>query len=184
MAAAATSSAIPRARPPFAARSVIPGFGLTFGLTITWLSMIVLIPLSAVFIRTASLGWDEFVAVALSARAIAAYKLSFGAAALAAFVNAVFGLIVAWSLVRYQFPGKRIVSALVDLPFALPTAVASMTGGTWSWAATRRTAHWPRTMPRTPPMRHMTTLSSMNWLRMVLRFAPMALRRPISLVRS
>jgi sulfate transport system permease protein len=107
-------------------RSILPGFGLTFGFTVFALSLVVLIPLSAVFIKTAGMGWDEFVAVALSRRALLAYRLSFGAAAIAATINAVFGLLVAWVLVRTDFPGKRIVSALVDLPFALPTAVAGI----------------------------------------------------------
>jgi len=107
-------------------RSILPGFGLTFGFTVFALSLVVLIPLSAVFIKTAGMGWDQFVAVALSRRALLAYRLSFGAAAIAATINAVFGLLVAWVLVRTDFPGKRIVSALVDLPFALPTAVAGI----------------------------------------------------------
>lgn len=107
-------------------RSIIPGFGLSFGFTLIWLSLIVLIPLSAIFVRAAGMGWHEFVAVGLSPRAVAAYRLSFGAAAAAAGVNAVFGLLVAWVLVRYDFPGKRVVNALVDLPFALPTAVAGI----------------------------------------------------------
>lgn len=108
------------------AKSAIPGFGLTMGLTITWLSLIVLIPLSTVFIRSAGMGWSDFVAAGFSPRAIAAYKVSFGTAFAAALVNAVFGLITAWVLVRYSFPGRRIVNALVDLPFALPTAVAGI----------------------------------------------------------
>ena len=107
-------------------RSIIPGFGLTFGFTMFMLTLIVLIPLSAVFIKTAGMGWDEYVRVALSKRALIAYRLSFGAAAAAALINAVFGLIVAWVLVRYDFPAKRVVGALVDLPFALPTAVAGI----------------------------------------------------------
>jgi sulfate transport system permease protein len=106
--------------------SVLPGFGLTFGLTLAWLTLIVLIPLATIFVRTAGMGWDEFVAVGLSPRALAAYRLSFGTAAAAGLVNAVFGLLVAWVLVRYAFPDKRVVSALVDLPFALPTAVAGI----------------------------------------------------------
>jgi len=96
------------------------------GLTITWLSLIVLIPLSTVFIRSAGMGWSDFAAAGFSPRAIAAYKVSFGTAFAAALVNAVFGLITAWVLVRYRFPGRRIVNALVDLPFALPTAVAGI----------------------------------------------------------
>ena len=104
----------------------MPGFGLSFGVTVFALGVIVLLPLSAVYIKTAGLGWDAFVAVAFSRRALAAYRLSFGAAAAAAAINAVFGLLVAWVLVRTEFPGKRIVGALVDLPFALPTSVAGI----------------------------------------------------------
>jgi len=105
---------------------VLPGFGLTFGFTLTWLTLIVLIPIATVFLRTLGMGWDEFVEVGLSDRALSAYKLSFGTAAAAGLVNAVFGLLVAWVLVRYRFPGKGVVNALVDLPFALPTAVAGI----------------------------------------------------------
>jgi sulfate/thiosulfate transport system permease protein len=110
----------------FRARSIMPGFGLTLGFTVFYLCVIVLIPLSAVFIKTAGLSWGEFVDVALSRRALLAYRLSFGASAIAATINAVFGLIVAWVLVRYDFPGKRLANAMVDLPFALPTAVAGI----------------------------------------------------------
>ena len=117
------SRSVSRRRPR---SSIIPGFGLTMGFTLLYLAAIVLIPLSAIFLKTAGLGWAEFVAVALSPRALAAYRLSFGAAALAAAVNGCFGLIVAWVLVRYDFPAKRLVNALVDLPFALPTAVAGI----------------------------------------------------------
>ncbi len=106
--------------------SVIPGFGLTFGYAVLYLSLLVLIPLLGLFIKTAELSWDQFVAAAFSPRVIASYKLSFGAALLGAFINAVFGFLAAWVLVRYQFPGKRIIDALVDLPFALPTAVAGI----------------------------------------------------------
>ena len=109
-----------------ARRSVIPGFGLTMGLTVAWLCLIVLIPLSTIFLRAAGLGWDGFVAVGLSPRALSAYRLSFGTAFLAAMVNAVFGLLIAWILARYEFPGKKLVDAAVDLPFALPTAVAGI----------------------------------------------------------
>jgi sulfate transport system permease protein len=118
--------AFARRRSTWRQPSVLPGFGLTFGFTLAWLTLIVLIPLGTIFLRTAGMGWDEFVAVGLSSRALAAYKLSFGTAAAAGLVNAVFGLLVAWVLVRYAFPGKRVVSALVDLPFALPTAVAGI----------------------------------------------------------
>ncbi len=107
-------------------QSIIPGFGLTFGVTMFMLSVVVLIPLSAIFVRAATMPVSEFTAVALSPRALAAYRLSFGAAALAAMINGVFGLLTAWVLVRYEFPGRRIISALVDLPFALPTAVAGI----------------------------------------------------------
>ena len=110
-----------------ARRSVLPGFGLTLGLTLTYLCLLVLIPLAGLFFKSASLGASEFFAAVLSPRALAAYRLSFGASFAAAAVNAVFGLIVAWVLVRYAFPGRRLVDALVDLPFALPTAVAGIT---------------------------------------------------------
>ncbi|QDK32127.1 sulfate ABC transporter permease subunit CysT [Sphingomonas sp. IC081] len=106
--------------------SVLPGFGLTFGFSLAWLSLIVLIPLSTLFLKSAGMGWHAFLEVGFSPRALAAYRLSFGTAAAAALVNAVFGLLVAWVLVRYRFPGKGVVGALVDLPFALPTAVAGI----------------------------------------------------------
>ena len=106
--------------------SSLPGFGLSLGITILWLSLIVLIPLSAVFLKSASEGWHSFLAAAASPRAVAAYRLSFGAAALGAGINCVFGLLVAWVLVRYRFVGRRLLSALIDLPFALPTAVAGI----------------------------------------------------------
>ena len=106
--------------------SVLPGFGITLGFAVAYLSIIVLLPLSALVLRPASLGLDGFLAVLTDSRVLAALRLSFGAAFIAALVNAFFGLIVAWILVRYDFPGKRIVDALVDLPFALPTAVAGI----------------------------------------------------------
>ena len=106
--------------------SVLPGFGLSLGYTLVYLSVIVLIPLSAVFLRTAELSLAEFWEVISAPRVVASYKLSFGASLLAAAINGVFGLALAWALVRYSFPGKRIVDALVDLPFALPTAVAGI----------------------------------------------------------
>jgi sulfate transport system permease protein len=105
---------------------VLPGFGLTLGFTLFYLSVIVLIPLTALFLRPWSLGWDGFWTTVTEPRALAALRLSFGGAAIAALVNAVFGLLVAWTLTRYRFPGKRVVDALVDLPFALPTAVAGI----------------------------------------------------------
>ena len=104
----------------------LPGFGLSLGITILWLSLIVLIPLSAVFMRSASDGLGTFARAAFSERAVAAYRLSFGAAAIAAAVNCVFGLLVAWVLVRYRFVGRKMLSAVIDLPFALPTAVAGI----------------------------------------------------------
>jgi sulfate/thiosulfate transport system permease protein len=109
-----------------AARRILPGFGLTLGFTLVYLSLIVLIPLSAAFLRTFELGWAELWSVITAPRVLASLRVSFGASILAACVNLVFGLIVAWVLVRYEFPGRRIVDALVDLPFALPTAVAGI----------------------------------------------------------
>ncbi|MBN1942788.1 MAG: sulfate ABC transporter permease subunit CysT [Phycisphaerae bacterium] len=106
--------------------SVLPGFGLTFGFTLFYLGLIVLLPLAALFWTSAGMGWSDFYSTVSSPRVVAAYRLSFGAAAVAACVNAVFGFIVAWSLVRYSFPGRRIVDAMVDLPFALPTAVSGI----------------------------------------------------------
>ncbi len=96
------------------------------GITLIWLSLVVLIPLSTVFIKAAGMGVQDFVAVGFSDRAMAAYKVSFGTALIAAIINAVFGIIIAWVFVRYQFPGKRVLDALIDLPFALPTAVAGI----------------------------------------------------------
>jgi sulfate/thiosulfate transport system permease protein len=107
-------------------RRVLPGFGITLGYTLLYLSLIVLIPLAATFLRTAELGWDRFWAVVTAPRVLASLRLSFGASLLAALVNALAGLVVAWVLVRFDFPGRRLVDALVDLPFALPTAVAGI----------------------------------------------------------
>ncbi|KTQ97635.1 sulfate/thiosulfate transporter subunit [Aureimonas ureilytica] len=116
------SSVLPRFRAP----SVIPGFGLALGFTLTYLTLLVLVPLSALVLRSSSLGWEEFVRLALDQRVLAALRLSFGASFLAALINAVFGLLIAWVLVRYDFPGRRFVDAVIDLPFALPTAVAGI----------------------------------------------------------
>ena len=107
-------------------KSILPGFGLALGFTILYLSLLVLIPLSATFLKASSLSWQQFWHIASSHRAIASYKLSYGASAIAATINLFFGLIVAWVLVRYRFPGKRLFDSLVDLPFALPTAVAGI----------------------------------------------------------
>jgi len=117
-----TRSAWPLLQP----HSVLPGFGLALGFTLLYLSLIVLIPLSATFLKTATLTWDQFWQTVTAPRVLASYRLSFGAAFIGALINAFFGLLVAWVLVRYSFPGKRIVDALVDLPFALPTAVAGI----------------------------------------------------------
>ncbi|TMS58898.1 sulfate ABC transporter permease subunit CysT [Imbroritus primus] len=106
--------------------SVLPGFGLSLGFTVVYLSLIVLLSLSAVFLKTLTLTWDGFWATVTAPRVLASYRLSFGASLIAAVINAVFGLLVAWVLVRYRFPGKRLIDALVDLPFALPTAVAGI----------------------------------------------------------
>lgn len=106
--------------------SVLPGFGLTLGLSLSYLSLIVLLPLAALILHSAGMGWRSFVDAAFTPRAVSAYTLSFGCALIAAAVNALFGVIVAWVLVRYSFPGKRLIDAVVDLPFALPTAVAGI----------------------------------------------------------
>ena len=109
-----------------AKRGSLPGFGLSLGFTLVYLSLLVLIPLAGLVWKSASLSGAELVKAVLSPRALAAYRLSFGAAGIAAAVNVVFGLVLAWVLVRYQFPGRQIVDAMVDLPFALPTAVAGI----------------------------------------------------------
>lgn len=107
-------------------RRVLPGFGPTLGYSLVYLSLIVLIPLAALVFKTFMLSWDQFVSAVASPRVLASYRVTFGASLVAALVNVVFGLLVAWVLVRYSFPGKRLVDALVDLPFALPTAVAGI----------------------------------------------------------
>jgi sulfate/thiosulfate transport system permease protein len=107
-------------------RNVLPGFGLTMGYTVLYLSLIVLIPLAALVLRSFSDGWHPFWAAATSPRVIAAYKLTFMTSFIAAVINAFFGFIVAWSLVRYTIPGKKLIDAMIDLPFALPTAVSGI----------------------------------------------------------
>jgi sulfate transport system permease protein len=107
--------------------NVLPGFGPTMGYTLLYLSLVVLIPLSALVFKSAGLSWHEFLEAVAAPRVLASYRVTFGAALAAAGINAVFGVLVAWVLVRYPFPGKRLVDALVDLPFALPTAVAGIT---------------------------------------------------------
>jgi len=110
----------------FRRRSVIPGFGLTLGYALTYLGLIVLIPLAALLAAAAKMSWSDFWSAVTDARVMASYKLTFGAALLAALINAVFGFIVAWTLVRYRLPGRKVLDALVDLPFALPTAVSGI----------------------------------------------------------
>jgi sulfate transport system permease protein len=106
--------------------SVIPGFGLALGVTLSWLTLIILIPLSGLVWRSSALGWPTFWELATDQRTVNALRISFGTAFLAALINVVFGVILAWVLVRYRFPGKRVIDAMVDLPFALPTAVAGI----------------------------------------------------------
>ncbi len=107
-------------------RSIIPGFGISMGFTLVYLSLLVLIPLSVLFLKTSTMGWSNFWQTILEPRVVASYKLSLFASFIAALINAVFGVLVAWVLTRYNFPGRRIVDGLVDLPFALPTAVAGI----------------------------------------------------------
>jgi sulfate transport system permease protein len=109
-----------------APRRILPGFGLSMGITVTYLTLLVLIPLSAVFIRSSGMGWGEFWSAITGRQVVASYKVTFGISFLAAVTNAFFGFLVAWILTRYRFPGRRIFDALVDLPFALPTAVAGI----------------------------------------------------------
>ena len=111
---------------PRTSRSVLPGFGLSLGITCTYLGVLVLLPLATVFTRSAELTWPRFWGVITNPRVVASYRVTFGTSLLAAAVNTVFGLLVAWVLVRYRFPGRRLVDAMVDLPFALPTAVAGI----------------------------------------------------------
>jgi sulfate/thiosulfate transport system permease protein len=106
--------------------SVLPGFGLTLGFSTFFLCAIVLIPLAALVMKTATMGWDQFVGVLLDPRAVASYRLTFGASLLAAVLNGFFGFIIAWTLVRYEFPGRGLIDALIDMPFALPTAVSGI----------------------------------------------------------
>jgi sulfate/thiosulfate transport system permease protein len=123
MTALAWESAKPEGR---RRRSVIPGFGLTMGFALTYMSLLVLIPFVAMFAKALELSWAELWALVSSERAVASYRLSFGASLVAAVLNLFFGVLTAWALVRYEFPGKRVIDALVDLPFALPTAVAGI----------------------------------------------------------
>ena len=129
----AVTSALPSAGAPFSranraggAKRVLPGFHITLGFSILYLSLIVLIPLSALVFKTFTLSWEQFWVAVTAPRVMASYRLTFGASLLAAIVNAVFGFIIAWVLVRYRFPGRRLLDAVIDLPFALPTAVAGI----------------------------------------------------------
>ncbi|WP_129776091.1 sulfate ABC transporter permease subunit CysT [Peristeroidobacter soli] len=106
--------------------SILPGFGLTLGFSTFFLSAIILVPLAALVMKTATMGWGDFIRVVTDPRALASYRLSFGASILAATLNSVFGFIIAWTLVRYEFPGRKIIDALIDMPFALPTAVSGI----------------------------------------------------------
>jgi sulfate transport system permease protein len=106
--------------------SVLPGFGLTLGFSTFFLCSIVLIPLAALVMKTATIGWQQFLEILLDPRAVASYRLTFGASFLAALLNGVFGFLIAWTLVRYDFPGRRLIDALIDMPFALPTAVSGI----------------------------------------------------------
>jgi sulfate transport system permease protein len=119
---AAATTSLPRVK----SRGSLPGFGLSMGVTVTYLSLIVLIPLAGLFWKSAALTGHELLQAVASPRALAAYKLSFGTAFIAALINVVFGLIIAWVLARYRFPGRQLIDAMVDLPFALPTAVAGI----------------------------------------------------------
>lgn len=112
--------------PKSSRRNVLPGFSLTLGYTILYLSLIVLLPLVALFAKAAGLGWEDFWAAATSPRVLASYRLTFSTALVAALINAVFGFLVAWTLTRYTFPGRKLIDAMVDLPFALPTAVSGI----------------------------------------------------------
>lgn len=112
--------------PRLVQNTIIPGFGLTFGITVLYLGLLVLIPLAGLVIKTSGLTWEHFWTTVTDERVMASYRLSFGASLVAAVVNVVFGVIVAWVLVRYRFPGRSVVDAMVDLPFALPTAVAGI----------------------------------------------------------
>jgi len=120
------SAVIPYAKTPSAPFRLMPGFHLSLGFTLLYLSLIILIPLSSVFLKSFTLTWEVFWNTVTSERVVASYRLTFGASLAAAAFNAVFGGIVAWVLVRYRFPGKKIIDAMVDLPFALPTAVAGI----------------------------------------------------------
>jgi len=121
--------------------NALPGFGLTMGYTVLYLSLIVMIPMAALFLRVSHLSWKEFWDMATTERALAAYRLTFGASLIAALANAIFGTLLAWVLARYEFPGRRLIDAMVDFPFALPTAVAGLTLANL-FAANGWLGHW------------------------------------------
>ena len=108
-------------------RRLLPGYRLTFGVTMSYVAIIILLPIAAMLLKTSSIGWDEFWRIVTARRSLTAYGITFGSALMATVINALFGLLMAWVLTRYEFPGKRLLDALVDLPFALPTAVAGLT---------------------------------------------------------
>ena len=150
------------------AARVLPGFGLSLGVTLSYLALFVLIPLAALVARTFTLSWSRFVALATSPRAIALYELTIGTSAIAALVNAVFGLLVAWVLVRYRFPGRRVIDAIVDLPFALPTAVAGITltslySTTGGRADPRATGAFPSRSRRSGSSSHSSSSACRSW---------------------
>lgn len=126
MASALTEKTVRKKRPALKSRRVIPGFGLTMGFTLLYLGFMFLIPVGGLLLYTSLMSWDEFWRAVSHPQVVASYKLSFGASFIGATINLVFGALVAWVLVRYQFPGKKLIDALVDLPFALPTAVAGI----------------------------------------------------------
>jgi len=142
------------ALPPKKAKRVLPGFGISLGYTLLYLSLIVLLPMSALFAKASGMGWEAFWSSVAAPRVVASYKLSIGASFVAASINAVAGLLVAWVLVRYRFPGKRLVDSLVDLPFALPTAVAGIAltaiYGPTGWIGRWFTADGLKTIVHTP----------------------------------
>ncbi len=142
------------ALPPKKAKRVLPGFGISLGYTLLYLSLIVLLPMSALFAKASGMGWEAFWSSVTAPRVVASYKLSIGASFVAASINAVAGLLVAWVLVRYRFPGKRLVDSLVDLPFALPTAVAGIAltaiYGPTGWIGRWFTADGLKTIVHTP----------------------------------
>ena len=164
--------------------SVIPGFGLTLGYTLVYLSLIVLIPLAAMFIHAAQLTWEQFWTIVSAPRVLAALKLSFGTALCAALINGVIGTLLAWVLVRYTFPGRKIIDAMIDLPFALPTAVAkirltsSAVSMSLAWLRTRSCAScgltptsWATASMVSPLLSFSTSSRPLAWRRLAISAA-------------